>query len=70
MAGNFATSYIIVSGAAAKDVTARYRFEEYALVVEHDGKTERHFFAVPESADSALPDTVLVRGQAYWLDKK
>lgn len=70
VAGNVATSYIIVSGPAEKDVTARYRFEDYALVVESDGKIERHFFAVPESADGALPDTVLVRGQAYWLDKK
>lgn len=70
VAGNFATSYMIVTGPAAKDVTARYRFEDYALVVERDGEIERHFFAVPESTDSALPDTVLVRGQAYWLDKK
>lgn len=70
VAGNVATSYIIVSGRAEKDVTARYRFEDYALVVERDGEIERHFFAVPESADGALPDTVLVRGQAYWLDKK
>ena len=70
VAGNFATSYIIVSGPAEKDVTARYRFEDYALVVERDGEIERHFLAVPESTDGALPDTVLVRGQAYWLDKK
>lgn len=70
VAGNFATSYMIVSGPAEKDVTARYRFEDYALVVERDGEIERHFFSVPESADSALPDTVVVRGQAYWLDKK
>ncbi|WP_398470750.1 hypothetical protein [Tardiphaga sp.] len=70
VAGNVVTSYIIVNGPAVKDVTARYRFEDYALVVERDGEIERHFFAVPESADGALPDTVLVRGQAYWLDKK
>ncbi|MGQ4274425.1 hypothetical protein [Terrihabitans sp. B22-R8] len=70
VAGNFATSYIIVNGRDAKDVTARYRFEDYALVVERDGETERHFFAVPESADKSSPDTVIVRGQAYWLDKK
>ncbi len=70
VAGNVATSYIIVSGPAEKDVTARYRFENYALVIERDGEIERHFFAVPESANGALPDTVIVRGKAYWLDKK
>lgn len=68
VAGNVATSYIIVNGPEHADVTARYRFEDYSLILERDGEIERHFFAVPESADSPLPDTVLVRGEAYWLD--
>jgi len=66
VAGNVATSYIIVNGRKQPDVTARYRFEDYALILERDGETERHFFAVPASADLAAPDTVLIRGQAYW----
>ncbi|MDH4992372.1 hypothetical protein QEZ48_16270 [Aquamicrobium lusatiense] len=68
VAGNVATSYIIVNGPDHADVTARYRFEDYSLILERDGEIERHFFAVPESADNPLPDTVLVRGEAYWLD--
>lgn len=68
VAGNVATSYIIVNPANQADVTARCRFEDYALVLERNGEIERHFLAVPESADNALPDTILVRGEAYWLE--
>ncbi|MBP2302080.1 hypothetical protein [Azospirillum picis] len=68
VAGNVATSYIMVAPPDEAEVTARYRFEDYALILERNGEVERHFFAVPESTDKALPDTVLVRGEAYWLE--
>ncbi len=70
VAGNVATSYIIVNGSNEKDITASYRFEDFALILERDGEIERHFLAVPDSADEALPDTMIIRGAAYWLDKK
>lgn len=69
VAGNVATGHLTVNGPAAPSVTARYRFEDYALILEHDGGSDRYFFAVPEGADDGLPDTVLIRGRAYWLDK-
>ncbi|WP_343312668.1 hypothetical protein AAIB41_07400 [Brucella sp. BE17] len=70
VAGNVATSYIIVNGSNDKNVKANYRFEDFALMLERDGEIERHFLAVPDSADEALPDTLIIRGTAYWLDKK
>lgn len=70
VAGNVATSYIIINSGKEKKVTANYRFEDFALILERDGEIERHFLAVPDSADKASPDTLIIRGEAYWLDKK
>ncbi|KKB10167.1 hypothetical protein VE26_00805 [Devosia chinhatensis] len=68
VAGNVGTSYIIVNGPDAPETEARYRVEDFALVLEVEGETERHFLAVPEAAGGDLPDTILIDGQAYWLD--
>ena len=68
VAGNLGTSYIIVNGAENPDTTARYRIEDFALILERDSETERRFLAVLESADQSLPDTMLIDGTAYWLD--
>lgn len=70
VAGNVGTSYIIVNGKKEKAEIASYRFEDFALVLDRDGQTERHLFAVPADVQVALPDTVIIRGEAYWLDKK
>lgn len=70
VAGNVGTSYIIVNGKKEGAKIASYRFEDFALVLNRDGQTERYFLAVPASAQGPLPDTVIIRGEAYWLDKK
>lgn len=70
VAGNVGTSYIIVNGTDDPEVRARYRFEDYALILETAEREERHFLAMPRSADAALPDTLLIDGTAYWLDDK
>lgn len=68
VAGNVGTSYIIVSGADDPEVRARYRIEDYALILETAEGEERHFLAMPASADTKLPDTLFIDGTAYWLD--
>lgn len=68
VAGNVGTSFITIVGPDDPVTLARYRFEDYALILETSEGEERHFFAVPESADGALPDTVLIGGEAYWMD--
>ncbi len=68
VAGNVGTSYIIVNGEDDPVVTARYRFEDFALILETTEGEERHFLAMPQSASLPLPDTLLIDGTAYWLD--
>ncbi|SMQ61656.1 hypothetical protein SAMN06295905_0552 [Devosia lucknowensis] len=68
VAGNVGTSYIIVSGSEDPATEARYRIEDFALIIDVDGTSERRFFALPASADDTQPDTVLIEGTAYWLD--
>lgn len=68
VAGNVATSYIIVTGPDDAPTRARYRVEDFALVLEASGDTERHFLAMPQEADGALPDTLIIDGTAFWLD--
>lgn len=69
MAGNFATSYMIITGPDEPDIHARYRVECYALVVESPWGEERHFLAVPQSAEGMPPDTLLIGGPAFWLEE-
>lgn len=70
VAGNVALGHLTVTGPQEPVVTGRYRFERYALIIDRGDASERYFFAVPESADEAVPATVLIRGQAYWLAKE
>ncbi|SFV32312.1 hypothetical protein SAMN05216456_1608 [Devosia crocina] len=68
VAGNLGTSYIIVSGEDDPDTLARYRIEDFTLILENDGEVERLFLARPESTDRKRPDTLVIEGTAYWLD--
>ena len=68
VAGNVGTSYIISSGSKDPDTNARYRIEDFALILETDDRTERRLLAVPEGADMTHPDTLIIGGAAYWLD--
>ncbi|EKF61552.1 hypothetical protein QWE_00070 [Agrobacterium albertimagni AOL15] len=68
VAGNVGTSYIISSGPKDPDTNARYRIEDFALILETDDRTERRLLAVPEGADKTHPDTLIIGGAAYWLD--
>lgn len=70
VAGNFGTSYMIVTGSDAPEATVRYRIEDYALVLVTPQGEERRFLAVPVAADGTPPDTLLIDGTAFWLKKK
>lgn len=73
VAGNFATSYIIVAGSSGDERQTRrkYRFEDYALIItDADGNEERHFFAVRADANRNKPDEVFIRGKVYWEKDK
>ena len=70
VAGNFGTSYMIVSGSDKPEATARYRIEDYALILTTPQGEERRFLAVPETANGTPPDTLLIDGTAFWLKKE
>ncbi|WP_242675155.1 hypothetical protein [Phytopseudomonas dryadis] len=69
VAGNFATSYMIVTSNRDNSVTSTYRFEDYALVLSHPEGEERRFFAVFGSAEKSDPDDVIIDGVVYWTRK-
>jgi len=65
VAGNFGTSYIIVS--PGEDVSqSSYRFEEFTLVIDGPEGEERHFAAMIDGDDAARPEELLIDGQVYW----
>lgn len=68
VAGNVATSYVIVTSDREDRVRSRYRFDGYTLILENEkGETERHFFAAIDSGSWwGQPKNVIVDGQAYW----
>ncbi|MDR7126353.1 hypothetical protein [Pseudotabrizicola sp. 4114] len=66
VAGNFGTSYIIVS--PGEDVSRlAYRFDGFAMVIEGPDGSERHFFAMMEDDDTDRPAEVLINGKVYWV---
>ncbi|WP_283180064.1 hypothetical protein [Gemmobacter sp. 24YEA27] len=69
VAGNVGTGYLITSGTADEPVTSTYRFEDFALILQTPEGEIRHFVARPTSSDATRPDTLLIGGTAYWLEK-
>lgn len=68
VAGNFGTSYIIVSGDS--DVaTSRYTFDGYTLLIDGPDGKERRFVALIEGQDSNRPEEIIIDGQVHWLRK-
>ncbi|ODT70794.1 MAG: hypothetical protein ABS75_11270 [Pelagibacterium sp. SCN 63-23] len=68
VAGNFGTSYIIVSGDS--DVAAsRYTFDGYTLLIDGPDGEERHFVALIDGQDSNRPEEIIIDGQVHWLRK-
>lgn len=70
VAGNFATSYMIVTNDRDDSATSNYRFEDYALIISHPDGEERHFFAILADADPKDPEDIIVDGNIYWTKKK
>lgn len=65
VAGNFGTSYIIVS--PGEDVSRfAYQFDGYAMVIDGPEGPERHFFALMEDDDKDSPAELLIDGEVYW----
>lgn len=68
VAGNFGTSYIIVSGDSGEDVsTASYTFDGYTLLINGPDGEERHFVALIDGQDPARPEEIIIDGQVHWL---
>lgn len=67
-AGNFGTSYIIVSG-DSDTATSRYSFDGYTLLIEGPDGPERHFVALIEGQDTGRPEEIIIDGQVHWLRK-
>lgn len=66
VAGNFGTSYIIVS--PDQDVSRfAYQLDEFAMVIDGPGGPERHFFAMIEDDDKDSPAELLIDGEVYWV---
>jgi hypothetical protein len=70
VAGNFATSYMIVTNNRDDSAISSYRFDDYALVLSHPDGEERHFFAILADADPQDPEDIIVGGNIYWTKKK
>lgn len=72
VAGTFGTHYITVVGNNDDVIKGRkYRFEDYALIIDSDDGEERHFFAIREDTKRQSPDEVFINGEVYWeKDKK
>lgn len=68
VAGNFGTSYIIVSG-DSDSATSRYTFDGYTLLIDGPDGEERHFVALIEGQDSSRPEEIIIDGQVHWLRK-
>lgn len=66
VAGNFGSSYIIVSGAKTGAQEGSYRFDDYALIVETTNGQERRFFAIGADQDPDRPEEVIIDGTVYW----
>lgn len=66
VAGNFGSSYIIVSGGDTGAKEGSYRFEGYALIVETTSGQERRFFAIGADQDPGSPEEVVIDGTVYW----
>ena len=67
VAGNFANSYMIVTGGGDDSATSKYTFDDYALVLSNPQGDERRFFAVFANADMRAPEDVVVDGAIYWM---
>ncbi|WEJ34106.1 hypothetical protein [Devosia sp. SD17-2] len=68
VAGNFGTSYIIVTGDS--DVaSSRYAFDGYTLLIDGPDGEERRFVALIEGQDSNQPEEIIINGQVHWLRK-
>lgn len=67
VAGNFGTSYIIVAGGEDGEQKGRYRFEDYALIVQSGEGEERRFFAIGADESPDAPEEVIIGGEVYWL---
>lgn len=66
VAGNFGTSYIIVS--PGEDVSSStYRFEGFTLVIEGPDGEERKFAAMIDGDDANVPEELLIGGEVYWV---
>lgn len=70
VAGNVGAGYLITSGSSDTPVTSTYRFEDFALILGTPGGEIRQFVARPASADADLPDTLLIGGEAWWLEEE
>ncbi|KDA00078.1 hypothetical protein HPO_01652 [Hyphomonas polymorpha PS728] len=68
VAGNIGASYIIVSGGKGDDrqTGQKYRFEDYALIIETAEGEERQFFAIRDGDKPAAPEEIFVKGEVYW----
>lgn len=68
VAGNFGTSYIIVSGNSGNEVTrSPYRFDGYSLMIDGPDGEERHFVALIDGQDPSRPKEIIIDGQVHWL---
>lgn len=68
VAGNFGTSYIIVAGSGADEVSvSTYAFDGYTLLIDGPEGEERHFVALIDGQNSDQPEEVIIDGQVYWL---
>lgn len=68
VAGNIGPSYIIVSGKTGneRETNQKYRFEDYALIIETADGEERQFFAIRDGDKPGEPEEIFVKGEVYW----
>lgn len=66
VAGNFGTSYIIVTG-DSDAVSSTYVFEDYTLLIDGPDGQERHFAALIEGQDPHAPEEIIIDGKVHWL---
>ncbi len=71
VAGHVAGGFLTVVGPDQPILKGRYRFEDFALVVQgEDGREDRVFFGVPEGEDLSDPDEAVIGGEIYWTRKE
>ena len=64
--GNVGTSFVTATLGAGAEVQSRYRFENYALVLDGPAGETRHFFASFEGSDPDQPEDVVLNGAIFW----